>query len=67
MKLSKSHDPDWPCDLPTPGGLGLLPQQRVDRLPVLDMQLNQWGWWMNEMFTHAEKAAQVRPLVFQPP
>jgi len=58
-RLPKSLDPDFPCDLPAPLGLGLLPLLRVDQLPVLDKALREWGMWMTEMFSHGENADKV--------
>lgn len=61
VRLVKSPDPDWPCELNPPLGLGLLEQQRVDQLPALPLgQVDRWGIWMTQMFTHAENAAKVR-------
>jgi hypothetical protein len=63
VRLVKLPDPDWPCDLNPPMGLGLLQRQRVDQLPALPMgALTQWGMWMTEMFTHAENAVKVRAV-----
>lgn len=58
-RLLKSLDPDYPCDLPAPSGLGLLPLQRVDQLPVLDKGHQEWGLFMTDMFDHRENADKV--------
>jgi hypothetical protein len=62
-RLFKSTDPDYPCDLDPPLGLGLLhKQQQVTRLAALPAPVDEgrWGYWMMEMFTHAQNAAMVR-------
>lgn len=65
VRLLKSTDPDFPCDLDPPLGLGLLQKQpQVARLPAMppDLDEGRWGYWMVEMFTHEQNAAMVRWL-----
>lgn len=64
-RLLKSTDPDFPCDLDPPLGLGLLQkQQQVSQLSALPPHLDEgrWGYWMVEMFTQAQSVAMVRWL-----
>lgn len=62
-RLLKSTDPDFPCYLDPPLGLGLIQkQQQVARLPAMppDLDEGRWGFFMMEMFTHEQNAAMVR-------